>query len=386
MSEPLPRPPAAQRRRAFWREQLRITWQLPVVLGALGAAALLAQQWGGLASRPPRVIGLAGTHREMGLRHGRLLAAEIRELFHGYVEEGLVGREGYSLANLVRGARRFEPYVPPELRDEMRGIAEGSGVPYDHILLINTIPDLTQGKSPRLCSALAVQTREGMLVGRNLDWEDHGIVHRAGVVFVFAPTAGQAVLSMGWPGMVGLVTGMNGAGLVLTLNLAFAGDLVGEATPSLLRLRRALERAATVEEAASALASEPRTLAMNLLIASGAEDRAVVLELSGRRQALVPLAGGGVVTTNFYQSLDIPGGAGGERSAALRACLRRSGAATRPDDLRRALAEVAFPASASGATTLQSVIFLPRQLAAEVAIGQLPATAGRYFPVRLAPG
>jgi hypothetical protein len=47
-------------------------------------------------------------------------------------------------------------------------------------------------------------------------------------------------------------------------------------------------------------------------------------------------------------------------------------------------AEVAFPAAASGPSTLSSVVFAPRRRAAEVAIGQLPATAGRYFPVRIA--
>jgi predicted choloylglycine hydrolase len=387
MSEPLPPPRTAHPPRDFWRRQLRVTWQLPVVLAGLGAAALLDREWSWLSSRPPRVVRLSGSHHEMGLRHGRLLRAEIHELFHVYVEEGLVAHEGYSLAQLRSRALRFDPHVPRELREEMRGIAEGSGLPYDEVLLLNTIPDLTHGKSPALCSALAVRTtRDGLLVGRNLDWEDHGIAHRAGVVFVFAPASGRTVLSVGWPGMVGVATGMNDAGVVLTLNLAFAGDLVGEATPSLLRLRHALERATTVEEAARSLASEPRTLAMNILVAGGAEDRAEVLELSGRRHAVVPLAGGSVVTTNFYQSLGIAGGVGSERSAALAACLRRSGAATGTVDLRRALATVAFPAAASGPTTLQSVIFLPRRLAAEVAIGQLPASAGRWFPVALADG
>src|SRR6202023_3022282 len=371
--------------RGFWREQVRITWHLPAVLAALALAGLLAHWWPWLTSRPPRVVLLSGTHYQMGLQHGRLLGAEIRELFHVYVEEGLQA-EGFRLANLMGAARRFERYVPGELRDEMRGIADGSGVPYDRILLLNTFPDIIQGRSPRLCSAFAVETRQGLMIGRNLDWEDHDIAHRAGAVFIYAPAGAEPLLSVGWPGMVGVVTGMNRAGLVLTLNLAAATDVVGEATPSLLRLRRVLESARTLDAAVAALGREPRTMAVNLLVASGCEDRAVVLEQSGTRQALVPMTRGQVVTTNFYQLLDILGGAGSDRSATIAACLRRSGPRSRPADLRQALRAVAFPSFGGGLATIQSVIFLPRQHSAEVAIGKLPATAGRFFTVRLPSG
>lgn len=183
--------------------------------------------------------------------------------------------------------------------------------------------------------------------------------------------------------MVGVVTGMNRAGLVITLNLSSAGDLVGEATPSLLRLRGALGNATTIDAAVSALEREPRTMGMNLLIAGARENRAVVLELSGRRRAVVPLTAGQVVTTNFYQALDIAGGVGSDRSATLAARLRRTGSRTCPADLRQDLAAVAFPGPPSGLATLQSVIFLPGKLTAEVAIGQLPAPAGRFFSVRM---
>jgi len=61
-------------------------------------------------------------------------------------------------------------------------------------------------------------------------------------------------------------------------------------------------------------------------------------------------------------------------------------ARSRPADLRRALRGVAFPSFGGGLATIQSVIFLPRRQSAEVAIGKLPATAGRYFTVRLPSG
>jgi hypothetical protein len=100
----------------------------------------------------------------------------------------------------------------------------------------------------------------------------------------------------------------------------------------------------------------------------------------------VPMTRGQAITTNFYQLLDIPGGAGADRSATIAACLRRGGPGTRTADLRQALRAVAFRSFGGGLVTIQSVIFRPRQLSADVAIGQLPATAGRYFTVRLPSG
>lgn len=167
--------------RGFWREQLRITWHLPAVLAGLFALALLAHSWNWLTSTPPRVVRLTGTHYQVGLQHGRLLAAEIREIFQVYVEGGLVAREGFPLAGLIGSAWRYERYIPAGLRAEMRGIADGSGVAYERILLLNTFADATLGQSPRLCSALAVQTRQGLLVARNLDWEESSFSSRSTV-------------------------------------------------------------------------------------------------------------------------------------------------------------------------------------------------------------
>lgn len=371
---------------SWWRRQLRVTWQLPVVLGALAVAYFVWSTWSWIAARPPRVVDLEGTHHDIGLQHGRALKAEIGELLQGYVVEGLVRREGWSLADLEAIGRHYERFIPRQYVEEMHGIATAARVPYERVLVMNTFADAVLGATPRACSAFAVRTRSGLVVGRNLDWTNHGIAHRHGVVFRIAARDRRRVLSIGWPGMVGVVTGTNDAGLALALNMAYAGDLDTSAMPMLFRLREALERRTSIEGAAEVLTGQPRTFAANVLVASDAEDRAVVIELSGRRSALVEMENGLVVATNYYQRLDIRGGAGADRAAVLRRALSRTGPATSPDDAQRALAQVCFRGSSLGMVTNQSAVLLPRASVALVALGALPATSGRYYEVRMSPG
>lgn len=90
-----------------------------------------------------------------------------------------------------------------------------------------------------------------------------------------------------------------------------------------------------------------------------------------------------LITTNYFQSLDIKGGAGAGRAAILRDFLSRTRKETRPRQARRALAKVCFRGSSLGMVTNQSVVFEPAELSAQVALGKLPATSGRYYEVRI---
>ena len=333
--------------------------------------------WPWLTSSPPRVVRLSGSHHEIGVQHGRLLRNEIRALYDAYVVAGIVEKEGRPLHQLVAAARHYDAFVPARYREEMRGIAEGSGMTYEQILVINTFADALLGES-RFCSAVAVNGRDGLLVGRNLDWMNHRVAHRSGVVFILEPSGARRVISVGWPGMTGVVTGMNDAGLAVSMNMAFANDLEPRAMPALIRIREMLERDATPRAAAARAIATPRTIAMNLMLAD--EREAVVLELSGQKHAFVPMTNGCAVTTNHYQSLRFGGGFGGDRTAKLRAAFADENRVS-SGAVKRALLRVAMLGPSDGLATIHSVVFHPRSRELEVAAGKLPAPLGRFHRV-----
>src|ERR1051325_7989586 len=359
------------------RSQLRITWHLPAAVAALVILIGGALTWNWAAAPEPRVIRLHGTHREIGLQHGRLLRKEIRDLYDAYVVHGIVEKEGRPLASLVAAARHYDPLIPAPLREEMHGIAEGAGLPYEQILVMNPFADALLGRN-RFCSAVAVHGKDGLLVGRNLDWVNHGVAHRSGVVFVLEADGERKVMSVGWPGIAGVVTGMNDRGVTVSLNMSFGGK-DGDGMPALLRIRDALSRASTTADVVAAATKQPRTMSMNW---SGDEDRAVVLELTGHEHAVRPMECGCAVTTNYFESLKGNGAVGADRTAALRSLLNERKDAT-GTEVEGALLRVAFVGPPEGLLTVHSVVFEPKARAAHVAFGRIPAPSRRFYRVMM---
>lgn len=123
------------------------------------------------AAKPPpalRKLELTGTPYERGVQHGRALSSEIRSFYTTMLTTSLLpylNREQpdiaavlksydpklhaeyadgqFSLQLLTESALELEKSIPQIYRDEMHGIADGAGVPYQQVLLLNTFVDST---------------------------------------------------------------------------------------------------------------------------------------------------------------------------------------------------------------------------------------------------
>ena len=126
-----------------------------------------------------RVVELSGTAYQRGLNHGRELRAEIREL---------VGRWTNDLAEtiaphpeaVIRALLRETDYLAairlaaPELLEEVRGIAEGAGLPFETIFAFQ-LADEVWVNTPRLREAQAGRRDKcsslgAVAVGTNAAW------------------------------------------------------------------------------------------------------------------------------------------------------------------------------------------------------------------------
>jgi hypothetical protein len=259
----------------------------------------------------PRIIELAGSPRERGRLHGELLAGEIRlvrrTLLHYFARFTLYCGALPLLALLQLLARlAFWPRVPQRLQEELQGVAAGAQIGLPLVLLINVLDDLANNWPS--CSALAVgegRTSRGFyLAGRNLDYPVFvDVLVDLQTMFRITPDEGVPLVSLAWPGYVGVLTGLNRAGVGLAQLTAMCHAHTLKGVPAGLRNRQALELHTSLQEMAGSLLEAPATIGNNLLLVSPGE--AVVLELSPHRSAVRRPAHGLITATNHFQSQEM---------------------------------------------------------------------------------
>jgi predicted choloylglycine hydrolase len=230
------------------------------------------------------VIELSGSPREIGIAHGKAFAPEIAMMkkrlleYLNSISLGIGGR--FLLWYLEKLALRMTRFVPDELMDEMRGVAEGSGNSFKFIFLLNALDDVLVNLA---CSSFAVpasRSENGQLfVARNLDYPlFHDALPNLNTVFKIYPTKGLPFVSVAWPGFSAVVTGLNVSGLFIADLTSLSQDKTLKGTPALLQNRIAIQQCRTLDEIENLLRKAKRTVGKNLLTAS--PEGARVLEVS----------------------------------------------------------------------------------------------------------
>jgi predicted choloylglycine hydrolase len=253
-----------------------------------------------------RVVRLSGTPREIGVQHGNLLKDEIHALVHYFFEEKK-NLYGASKDDLAKGAKILEKYIPAEYIEEMRGIAEGSGVNYDLILFSNTFLDVVSanwvGVKPS-CSNFAAfpgMTKDGAVVhGRNLEWTSDKEVAAMNTVFFITPKDGTPFVSLSWPGIAGTLTGMNASQITVGEMTSMSSEATLEGTPIMIQLRMLLEKSKTLDDAWRALADVPRTTGYNVLATDGKINSGFIAEMTSKHIVRIDPKDNFLMHTNHF--------------------------------------------------------------------------------------
>lgn len=269
-----------------------------------------------------RVVYLHGDAYEMGLQHGSLLRDQVRQLVTDYLYGHVVASRGCSHASLLHYVRLLEARLPRDLCREMQGIADGAGLSYQDVLLLNVLPDLialsnqlpawqlspalsatsehfvmaqsAQGAHGGAAAALSSHfaawgsaTETGDLIaGHNLYSLDAGLLQPYVLLAIHQPSHGSGFASLGLAGMVGVWLGMNEDSIVVSLAGAPSVDVAGQGQPIPFLLRQVLQNAGDLGEAESILLGGPRLCGGNVLLADGKAPEAMLIELSAHRQAI----------------------------------------------------------------------------------------------------
>ncbi|NLF71579.1 MAG: peptidase C45 [Candidatus Anammoximicrobium sp.] len=230
------------------------------------------------------VLHVKGTPYEMGYQHGVLLKDHVRENSRYLLdvkgeqetlEWGPVRLKPRQLVELIiQTQKRF---VPDWYLEEIRGVADGAGVPVADARLANFIPEMFH------CSGFAVMnsaTKDGTLYhGRVLDYAIDWRLQEHAVIIVAEPAGGIPFVNVTYAGFVGSVTGMNARHVSIG---EMGGGGVGhwEGVPMACLVREVLQRAGTLDDAIRIFRDSPRTCQYFYVIADAKTNRAVGMEAS----------------------------------------------------------------------------------------------------------
>lgn len=350
------------------------------VASAQVAAAPAVLTWTG------PVVELRGSADQMGEEHGKDLAAPIEFLHEHYLKVYLGSGTQRFLA--LGAARLFENYFRPEHLKEADALAKQTGMDERETVLAQCFLDLSPMNA---CSTITLPASAApdhvARFGRNLEFLSLGVADKYSTVFVYHPDEGRyGFVSIGWPGLIGVLSGMNEQGLALANMEVTRTPRFPGAMPYTLLYRTALERCKTVNEVIDLIEHTPRQTPNNLMVMDAAGDRAV-LEITPdavtvrRAPAAEPL-----ISTNHQRGTDRDTMGRCWRYDRLHKLGEKEFGKIGLSDLEHLLAKVS-----PGKETLQSMVFEPTSRVIYLAVGA-NATAkpyaqvdlSKYFPLQTA--
>ena len=319
------------------------------------------------------VAVLTGSPSELG-RQQAALVADVSGPIMAFAKKFAAEFHIEFLWPVVRQAGKLLMHNAPQAyQDELAELAEAGRLDAADLAVFNTLLELRRMG----CSAIVVDgehaTTGAPLFGRNFDFPTLGVLHKYSLLLIVRPTGKHAFASIAFPGAVGVVSGMNDAGLsVGTLDVYETGDgssmFDPTGAPLAMTFRRILEECTTVEQAVELLKSVKRTTCMNLMVCD--VHGGAVLEITPKQVARRDAESSEhvVACTNHFRLKGL---------AVDTECWRYPllMEAAQGPKLDVAAVQRRLDAANQGADTLQTMVFEPRELRLHVAFGAGPTSA-----------
>jgi hypothetical protein len=155
------------------------------------------------------------------------------------------------------------------------------------------------------CTAFAVDSDEGPLHARNLDWwTEDALLSRATITCDFVGASAGPFTTIGWPGLVGAFSGVATGRFAITMNAVLSEERATIATSTPLALRHVLETCSSYGDAKRALMTMPIASDCLLLLTGAARGELCVIERTSTCSAVREAEDGIVAVTNDYRALD----------------------------------------------------------------------------------
>lgn len=203
-----------------------------------------------------RALHLKGSHYEMGKQHGTLMKDEILAGASLISTLGALQWKNNYKASIREAWTRTSPFIPEKYKDEIRGMAEATGLTEEEVQNFTIFPELFH------CSGFAVwgkATEDGSLLhGRVLDYMRDAGLDKWALVIIQEPEGANAFVNVGYSGTIGSVTGMNLQHVAIG-EMGGRGEGQWDGMPMSLLVRECLESASSLEDAQRIMSGSKRT-------------------------------------------------------------------------------------------------------------------------------
>ena len=201
--------------------------------------------------------------------------------------------------------RRMGASVPLEYRQEIKAMSASCthefdefGSPYERQMQYHSAHDIGHVMQDYMlvgCTSFAVWGRESadssLLMARNFDFYMGEEFAKNKLVLFEKPDSGYAYVSVTWPGMLGVVSGMNTQGLAVTINASKLEVPSSSATPISILVKSILQYASNIEEAETIASSFKTFVCESILVGSANDGRAVIIEKTPSAMGIYSLDG-----------------------------------------------------------------------------------------------
>ncbi len=195
-----------------------------------------------------------------------------------------------------------ELFMQPDHLEEIKSLAEIVNCSVEEALLVNLYYDAI--KLVMGCTAFAVDTPDGPLHARNLDWWTENAMLTDYTTITHYSGGYNTFKTVGWSGYIGALSGVAPDRFAITLNAVLSNDPPAFAKPISLFLRSVFETAKTYAEAVDLLMSEEIASDCLLLISGINAGEMAVIERTPTRSAIRHPENGFITVANDYIALD----------------------------------------------------------------------------------